>query len=73
MGCSERSGRSGYPMVRPARLVRELASYRFPPELIHRYPRWDTASARAVLGGNAARLYRIGGLHAAAQVAAAGA
>jgi uncharacterized protein len=64
---------SGYPMVRPARLVRELASYRFPPELIHRYPRWDTASVRAVLGGNAARLYRIGGLHAAAQVAAAGA
>jgi predicted TIM-barrel fold metal-dependent hydrolase len=64
---------SGYPMVRPGRLVRELAAYRFPPELIHRYPRWDTASVRAVLGGNAARLYRIGGLHLPAQVAAAGA
>lgn len=63
---------SGYPMVRPGRLVRELASYRFPPELIHRYPRWDTASVRAVLGGNAARLYRIGWPHTGS-VAAAGA
>ncbi|MDN5860594.1 MAG: amidohydrolase family protein [Pseudonocardia sp.] len=62
---------SGYPMVRPGRLVRKLASYRFPPELIHRYPRWDTAAVRAVLGGNATKLYRIGGLSAA--VAAAGA
>lgn len=63
---------SGYPMVRPGRLVRELASYRFPPELIHRYPRWDSHAVRAVLGGNAARLYRIGWPHAA-PVAAAGA
>jgi hypothetical protein len=59
-------------MVRPGRLVRELAAYRFPPELIHRYPRWDTAAVRAVLGGNATRLYRIGGLSASV-VAAAGA
>jgi len=51
---------SGYPLVRPGRLVRELAAYRFPDELRHRYPRFDTAAKRAVLGGNAARLYRIG-------------
>ncbi|HEY4421602.1 MAG TPA: amidohydrolase family protein, partial [Pseudonocardia sp.] len=51
---------SGYPLVRPGRLVRELAGYRFPDELRHRYPRFDTAAKRAVLGGNAARLYRIG-------------
>jgi uncharacterized protein len=63
---------SGYPMVRPGRLVRELASYRFPPELIHRYPRWDTAAVRAVLGGNAERLYRIRWSHTRT-VAAAGA
>jgi uncharacterized protein len=50
---------SGYPMVRPGRLVRELAGYRFPAELVHRYPVFDTAAARAVLGGNATRLYRI--------------
>jgi predicted TIM-barrel fold metal-dependent hydrolase len=50
---------SGYPMLRPARLVRELAGYRFPAELTARYPRWDAAAAAAVLGGNAARLYRI--------------
>lgn len=61
---------SGYPMVRPGRLVRELAAYRFPPELIHRYPRWDTPAVRAVLGGNATRLYRI---VAPATIAAAGA
>jgi predicted TIM-barrel fold metal-dependent hydrolase len=50
---------SGYPMMRPGRLVRELASYRFPAGLGHRYPRFDAAAKRAVLGGNAARLYRI--------------
>ena len=46
-------------MMRPGRLVAELAEYRFPAELRHRYPRFDAAAKRAVLGGNAARLYRI--------------
>jgi predicted TIM-barrel fold metal-dependent hydrolase len=50
---------SGYPMLRPGRLVRELAGYRFPAEVAARYPRFDAAAAQAVLGGNAARLYRI--------------
>ena len=50
---------SGYPMMRPGPLVRELATYRFPAEVGRRYPRFDAAAARAVLGGNAARLYRI--------------
>jgi predicted TIM-barrel fold metal-dependent hydrolase len=65
---------SGYPMVRPGPLVRELAAYRFPAELMSRYPRFDAAAARAVLGGNAARLYRIGlPVPATVPVAAAGA
>jgi uncharacterized protein len=67
---------SGYPMMRPGRLVRELAAYRFPAGLGHRYPRFDAAAKRAVLGGNAARLYRIphvGAERAAGRVAAAGA
>jgi uncharacterized protein len=64
---------SGYPLVRPGRLVRELAAYRFPVEPQHRYPRFDTAAKRAVLGGNAARLYRIGRAAPAAPSAAAGA
>ncbi|GAA1245852.1 hypothetical protein GCM10009609_06580 [Pseudonocardia aurantiaca] len=51
---------SGYPLVRPGRLVRELAAYRFPDHLRHRYPRFDTSAKRVVLGDNAARLYRIG-------------
>jgi len=63
---------SGYPMMRPGPLVQALASYRFPPEVARRYPRFDAAAARAVLGGNAARLYRIP-LEAAATPAAAGA
>jgi predicted TIM-barrel fold metal-dependent hydrolase len=50
---------SGYPMMRPGRLVTELTEYRFPAEFRHRYPRFDAAAKRAVLGGNAARLYRI--------------
>ncbi|HWM58186.1 MAG TPA: amidohydrolase family protein [Pseudonocardia sp.] len=50
---------SGYPMMRPGRLVAELAEYRFPAEFGHRYPRFDAAAKRAVLGGNADRLYRI--------------
>jgi predicted TIM-barrel fold metal-dependent hydrolase len=50
---------SGYPMMRPGRLVEELARYRFPPGLGRRFPRFDADAVRAVLGGNAARLYRI--------------
>ena len=50
---------SGYPMVRPGRLFRELAGYRFPAEVAARYPRFDGAAALGVLGGNATRLYRI--------------
>jgi predicted TIM-barrel fold metal-dependent hydrolase len=64
---------SGYPMMRPGPLVRELAAYRFPAEVSRRYPRFDAAAARAVLGGNAARLYRIPLERAAATPAAAGA
>ena len=64
---------SGYPMMRPGPLVQALASYRFPPEVARRYPRFDAAAARAVLGGNAARLYRIPLEAAAATPAAAGA
>lgn len=50
---------SGYPLVRPRRLVSELAAFRFPPELAGRYPDLDIAARQAVLGTNAARLYRI--------------
>ncbi len=64
---------SGYPMMRPGPLVQALATYRFPPEVARRYPRFDAAAARAVLGGNAARLYRIPLEPAAATPAAAGA
>ena len=64
---------SGYPMMRPGPLVRVLAAYRFPAEVSRRYPRFDAAAARAVLGGNAARLYRIPVEPVAAAPAAAGA
>ncbi|MCY7341862.1 MAG: amidohydrolase family protein [Pseudonocardia sp.] len=65
---------SGYPLVRPGRLVRELASYQFPVSMAGRCPPFDAAAARAILGGNAAQLYRIPDLAAAARpVAAAGA
>jgi predicted TIM-barrel fold metal-dependent hydrolase len=64
---------SGYPMLRPGPLVRELATYRFPAEIGRRYPRFDADAARAVLGGNAARLYRIALEPASAAQAAAGA
>ena len=60
-------------MVRPGRLVRELAAYRFPAELADRYPGFDAAAVRAVLGGNAARLYRIPLAGSGRSVAAAGA
>src|SRR4051794_1655210 len=45
---------SGYPMLRPARLVRELAGYRFPAEVAARYPRWDAVAAQAGVGGKRA-------------------
>lgn len=50
---------SGYPLVRPGRLVRDLAAYQFPAKDLDRYPVFDATAVRAVLGGNAARLYRI--------------
>ncbi len=64
---------SGYPMVRPGRLVRALAAYRFPVEVADRYPAFDESAVRAVLGGNAARLYRIPHAGSGRSVAAAGA
>ncbi|MGD9526762.1 amidohydrolase family protein [Pseudonocardia sp.] len=48
---------SGYPMVRPGRLVGELSRFQFPDG--SPYPRLDDAARQAILGGNAARLYRI--------------
>ena len=36
-----------------------LASFAFPDELAGRYPEFDVAARQAVLGGNAARLYRV--------------
>ncbi|MBW0104257.1 amidohydrolase family protein [Pseudonocardia sp. KRD291] len=50
---------SGYPLVRPGRLVRELATYRYPAELRGQYPELDAEVLRAVLGGTAARLYGV--------------
>ncbi|MBW0089515.1 amidohydrolase family protein [Pseudonocardia sp. KRD-184] len=52
---------SGYPLVRPGRLVAQFASYRFPDELRGRYRDLDADARRAILGGNAARLYGIEG------------
>lgn len=48
---------SGYPLVRPGRLIVELSRYRFPDELRGRYRDLDDDARRAVLGGNAERLY----------------
>lgn len=50
---------SGYPLVRPARLVERLVRYRFPAELRGRYRDLDDDALRAVLGGNAERLYAL--------------
>ncbi|MGH3615592.1 MAG: amidohydrolase family protein [Pseudonocardia sp.] len=50
---------SGYPLLAPGRLVEQLATYRFPAEVGGQYPELDTEARQAVLGGNAARLYRI--------------
>ena len=64
---------SGYPLVRPGRLVEQFAAYRFPDELRGRYRDLDTDARRAILGGNAARLYGIeGGRLAPAVVARRG-
>ena len=63
---------SGYPLVRPGRLVEQLARYRFPDELRGRYRDLDNDARRAVLGGNAARLYGIAGGEVAPAVAAQG-
>lgn len=52
---------SGYPLVRPGKLVQKLAHYRFPDELRGRYRDLDIDARRAVLGGNAARLYGLDG------------
>ena len=54
---------SGYPLVRPGRLVEGLARYRFPDELRGRCTDLDAAARRLVLGGNAARLYGVTGAH----------
>ena len=52
---------SGYPLVRPGRLVEQLVRYRFPDELRGRYRDLDVEARRAILGGNAARLYGLDG------------
>lgn len=48
---------SGYPLVRPARLVRDLMTFRYPEPLRGRYPELDDDVREAILGGTAARLY----------------
>lgn len=50
---------SGYPLIRPARLVEELVSFRFPLELRGQFAELDPVALQAILGDNAARLYRI--------------
>lgn len=50
---------SGYPLIRPARLIAELIDFRFPLELRGRVRELDPDALQAILGGNAARLYRI--------------
>lgn len=48
---------SGYPLVRPARLIRDLMTFRYPEELRGRFPELDDDVRAALLGGTAARLY----------------
>lgn len=50
---------SGYPLVRPDRLVEEFVTFRYPEVLRGEFPEIDHATRQAILGGNAARLYRI--------------
>ncbi|WP_210034837.1 amidohydrolase family protein [Pseudonocardia parietis] len=48
---------SGYPLVRPARLIRDLMTFRYPDALRGRFPELDDDVREALLGGTAARLY----------------
>lgn len=48
---------SGYPLVRPARLVRDVLTFRYPDALRGRYPELDDDVREAILGGTAARVY----------------
>ena len=48
---------SGYPLVRPARLIRDLMTFRYPESLRGAYPELDDDVREALLGGTAARLY----------------
>ncbi|GEL18019.1 amidohydrolase family protein [Pseudonocardia asaccharolytica] len=50
---------SGYPLMRPGRLVEEFATFRFPAQLRGGFAELDAVTRHAILGGNAARLYRI--------------
>ncbi len=50
---------SGYPLVRPARLIRDLMTFRYPEELRGRFPELDDDVRAALLGGTAARLHGI--------------
>ncbi|GAA1381614.1 hypothetical protein GCM10009613_07900 [Pseudonocardia kongjuensis] len=50
---------SGYPLVRPARLIRDLMTFRYPDSLRGRYPELDDEVLEALLGGTASRLYRL--------------
>ncbi|MFC4461485.1 amidohydrolase family protein [Pseudonocardia nematodicida] len=51
---------SGYPVARPARLVRDLLTFRYPEPLRGRYPELDDDVREALLGGTAARVYGLG-------------
>ncbi|ALE75132.1 hypothetical protein AD006_02630 [Pseudonocardia sp. EC080610-09] len=55
---------SGYPLVRPDRLIRDLMTFRYPEPLRGRYPELDDDVREAVLGGTAARLYGLDLPHA---------
>ncbi|MGM0722001.1 MAG: amidohydrolase family protein [Actinomycetota bacterium] len=48
---------SGYPLVRPARLIRDLMTFRYPDELRGRFPELDDDVRAALLGGTAARVH----------------
>ncbi|MFP5022609.1 amidohydrolase family protein [Pseudonocardia phyllosphaerae] len=51
---------SGYPLARPARLVRDLMTFTYPEPLRGQYPELDDDVREALLGGTAARLYDLG-------------
>ena len=48
---------SGYPLVRPARLIRDLMTFRYPDELRGRFPELDDDVRAALLGGTASRVH----------------